>query len=202
MLLPVPENKILTDPSEYMSLPYPITAVLLPNKQPPVTAITALPAPATPVPAIPRVAATPPPDVIPLLPVKFVRSRTILPLLGPKLCNPPPLPAAQFWKLEFEMSIIPWVFDAMPPPGPGLQVLLMKRLLDMLILACPSTSTAPPELTAWQLSKTELCIMDFDVRAAVKHPPTRLLKIIINPCKPYLSASATAPHPLGRRKAD
>jgi hypothetical protein len=26
--------------------------------------------------------------------------------------------------------------------------------------------------------------------------------IIINPCKPYLSASATAPHPLGRRKAD
>jgi hypothetical protein len=25
---------------------------------------------------------------------------------------------------------------------------------------------------------------------------------IINPCKPYLSASATAPHPLGRRKAD
>jgi hypothetical protein len=29
-----------------------------------------------------------------------------------------------------------------------------------------------------------------------------LLLIIINPCKPYLSASATAPHPLGRRKAD
>jgi hypothetical protein len=29
-----------------------------------------------------------------------------------------------------------------------------------------------------------------------------LLIIIINPCKPYLSASATAPHPLGRRKAD
>jgi hypothetical protein len=26
--------------------------------------------------------------------------------------------------------------------------------------------------------------------------------IIINPYKPYLSASATAPHPLGRRKAD
>jgi hypothetical protein len=24
--------------------------------------------------------------------------------------------------------------------------------------------------------------------------------IIINPCKPYLSASATAPHPLGRGK--
>jgi hypothetical protein len=29
-----------------------------------------------------------------------------------------------------------------------------------------------------------------------------VLLIIINPCKPYLSASATAPHPLGRRKAD
>jgi hypothetical protein len=29
-----------------------------------------------------------------------------------------------------------------------------------------------------------------------------ILIIIINPCKPYLSASATAPHPLGRRKAD
>jgi hypothetical protein len=29
-----------------------------------------------------------------------------------------------------------------------------------------------------------------------------LIIIIINPCKPYLSASATAPHPLGRRKAD
>jgi hypothetical protein len=28
------------------------------------------------------------------------------------------------------------------------------------------------------------------------------LLIIINPCKPYLSASATTPHPLGRRKAD
>jgi hypothetical protein len=29
-----------------------------------------------------------------------------------------------------------------------------------------------------------------------------VLIIIINPYKPYLSASATAPHPLGRRKAD
>jgi hypothetical protein len=29
-----------------------------------------------------------------------------------------------------------------------------------------------------------------------------IIIIIINPCKPYLSASATAPHPLGRRKAD
>jgi hypothetical protein len=26
--------------------------------------------------------------------------------------------------------------------------------------------------------------------------------IIIIPCKPYLSASATAPHPLGRRKVE
>jgi hypothetical protein len=29
-----------------------------------------------------------------------------------------------------------------------------------------------------------------------------IIIIIINPCKPYLSASAPAPHPLGRRKAD
>jgi hypothetical protein len=29
-----------------------------------------------------------------------------------------------------------------------------------------------------------------------------LLIIIIIPCKPYLSASATAPHPLGRRKVE
>jgi hypothetical protein len=28
-----------------------------------------------------------------------------------------------------------------------------------------------------------------------------IIIIIIIPCKPYLSASATAPHPLGRRKA-
>jgi hypothetical protein len=31
---------------------------------------------------------------------------------------------------------------------------------------------------------------------------SKVIIIIITPCKPYLSASATAPHPLGRRKAD
>jgi hypothetical protein len=35
----------------------------------------------------------------------------------------------------------------------------------------------------------------------VEQPLVHII-IIINPCKPYLSASATAPHPLGRRKAD
>jgi hypothetical protein len=29
-----------------------------------------------------------------------------------------------------------------------------------------------------------------------------IIIIIIIPCKPYLSASATAPHPLGRRKVE
>jgi hypothetical protein len=31
---------------------------------------------------------------------------------------------------------------------------------------------------------------------------TRVIIIIIIPCKPYLSASATAPHSLGRRKVE
>jgi hypothetical protein len=49
--------------------------------------------------------------------------------------------------------------------------------------------------------------LPFAVTCAGKHGTwhtraTYSVIIIINPCKPYLSASATAPHPLGRRKAD
>jgi hypothetical protein len=33
-------------------------------------------------------------------------------------------------------------------------------------------------------------------------PSMQCMVIIIIPCKPYLSASATAPHPLGRRKVE
>jgi hypothetical protein len=43
------------------------------------------------------------------------------------------------------------------------------------------------------------CCMAGHQRAS---PSSRWLLIIIIPCKPYLSASATAPHPLGRRKVE
>jgi hypothetical protein len=35
-----------------------------------------------------------------------------------------------------------------------------------------------------------------------KYSTAAAIIIIIIPCKPYLSASATAPHPLGRRKVE
>jgi hypothetical protein len=36
----------------------------------------------------------------------------------------------------------------------------------------------------------------------LQHTGCSLIIIIIIPCKPYLSASATVPHPLGRRKVE
>jgi hypothetical protein len=48
----------------------------------------------------------------------------------------------------------------------------------------------------------KVCVWFFACGSVRIHKVSRCIIIMIIPCKPYLSASATAPHPLGRRKVE
>jgi hypothetical protein len=74
----------------------------------------------------------------------------------------------------------------------------MSRVVVVVINKWITRALHALTLLASRANPSQLC-STYDI-----HPPPKptIIIIIINPCKPYLSASATAPHPLGRRKAD
>jgi hypothetical protein len=70
-----------------------------------------------------------------------------------------------------------------------------------------NSSNFPGSAFCWIMLQKSITSMTTEVQPAPSTPSDSSstdssLIIIINPCKPYLSASATAPHPQGRQKAD